>query len=73
MQINNYEQRRLLGRRYYNEIKKRKTDRAQIKLMNKYYRLGVGKTVLKQAVGHSSKWYEKYRNELLFIDHNAHQ
>lgn len=73
MQINNHEQRRLLGRRYYNEIKKRKTDRAQIKLMNKYYRLGVGKTVLKQAVGHSTKWYQEHRNELLFIDHSARQ
>ena len=73
MQIKNHEQRRLLGRQYYNEIKNRKTDQAQIKLMNKYYRLGVGKTVLKQAVSHSTKWYRQHQNELLFINHGVHQ
>lgn len=50
-----------------------KTGQAQIKLMNKYYRLGVGKTVLKQDVGHPTKWYQEHRNELLFIDNSARQ
>lgn len=61
-----YTQRQKLGAQYYKEIKNRKTARGRINMMNKYYQLGVPKSVIKQAVPYNKKWFQEHRNQLLF-------
>ena len=62
----NYTQRLKLGSQYYKEVRTRKTDRGRINMMNKYYQLGVPKSVIKQAVPYTKKWFQEHQDQLLF-------
>lgn len=64
--ITNYTQRLKLGAQYYKEVRTRKTDRGRINIMNKYYQLGVHKSVIKQAVPYNKKWFQEHQGQLLF-------
>lgn len=64
--IKNIIQRQKLGAQYYKEVKTRKTARGRINLMNKYYQLGIPKTVIKQAVPYNKKWFKEHQDQLLF-------
>ena len=62
----NYTQRLKLGAQYYKEIRTRKTARGRINMMNKYYQLGVPKSVIKQAVPYNKKWFQEHQDQLSF-------
>lgn len=62
----NYTQRLKLGAQYYKEIRTHKTARGRINMMNKYYQLGVPKSVIKQAVPYNKKWFQEHQDQLLF-------
>lgn len=62
----NHEQRQKLGAEYYKEVSTRKSARGRINIMNKYYQLGVPKSVIKQGVPYTEKWFQENREKLLF-------
>lgn len=62
----NHAQRQKLGAEYYKEVKTRKTARGRINMMNKYYQLGVPKSVIKQGVPYTEKWFQEHQEKLLF-------
>ena len=64
--IQDHTQRQKLGAQYYKDISTRKTVRGRINMMNKYYQLGVPKSVIKQGVPYTKKWFEEHQNDLLF-------
>lgn len=59
-------QRQKLGAEYYKEVSTRKTARGRINMMNKYYQLGVPKSVIKQGVPYTKKWFQENQDKLLF-------
>lgn len=62
----NYTQRLKLGAQYYKDVSSRKTAHGKINIMNKYYRLGIPKSVIKQAVPYNKKWFQEHQDQLLF-------
>lgn len=59
-------QRQKLGAQYYKEVSSRKSARGRINITNKYYQLGVPKSVIKQGVPYTEKWFKEHQDQLVF-------